>query len=85
MSDHPESTPPISLPRKQQNRPIDEADFEQIQMFANCGLHWSGFQSWFGRPREEVRRYIFDAWPDLFRKIEVNDERKTRKEAYRKK
>jgi hypothetical protein len=85
MSDHPESSPPSGLPRRQQNRPIDEADFEQIRMFANCGLHWSGFHSWFGRPIEEIRRYIFDAWPDLFRKIEVNDERETRKEAYRRK
>ena len=85
MGDQFRSTPPVGLPRRQENRPIDEAGFEQIRMFARCGLHWSGFHSWFGRPTNEIRRYIFDAWPELFRKIEENDDRQLKKEAYRRK
>jgi hypothetical protein len=30
-----------------------------------------------------MKRYVFDAWPDLFQKIEVNDERETKKRAPR--
>ena len=69
--------------RRDQDRPIGESDFEAVRIFADCGLHWAGFQSWFGRPLKEMKRHVFDAWPDLFRKIEVNDERETRKRAPR--
>jgi hypothetical protein len=83
MDNLPASSPPTALSRRQQNRPIDEADFEQIRMFANCGLHWAGIQTWFERPLKEVKRYVFDAWPDLFRRIEVNDGREAKKKEYR--
>jgi hypothetical protein len=32
---------------------------------------------------KEVKRYVFDAWPDLFRRIEVNDGREAKKKEYR--
>ena len=72
-----------STHRRDQNRPIDETDFGTVRMFANCGLHWAGFQTWFGRPAAEMKRYVFDAWPDLFAKIQVNDEREAQKRVAR--
>jgi len=61
--------------RRAENRPVDENDFADIKMFADGGLHWSGIHSWFGRPVEETRRYVYDAWPELFTKIENNTAR----------
>ena len=57
------------------NRPVDETDFDAVKLFAVGGLHWTGVHAWFGRPVDETRRYIFDAWPDLFAKIEASTAR----------
>jgi len=60
------------ISRRAQNRPVDETDFAEVKLFADGGLHWKGVHDWFGRPVDETKRYIFDAWPDLFAKIEVS-------------
>ena len=61
--------------RRAQNRPLDESDFADVKLFADGGLHWTGIHNWFGRPVDETRRYIFDAWPVLFAKLEANTAR----------
>lgn len=61
--------------RRAQNRPVDETDFTDVKLFADGGLHWTGVHDWFGRPVDETRRTIFEAWPDLFIKIEASTER----------
>jgi hypothetical protein len=63
------------MTRRAQNRPVDELDFPEVKLFAEGGLHWAGVHSWFGRPVDETRRYIFDAWPELFAKIEASTAR----------
>ncbi len=65
------------ISRRAQNRPVDETDFDAVRLFADGGLHWAGVHAWFGRPVDETRRYIFDAWPDLFAKIEASNARVT--------
>ncbi len=75
--------PAGAVHRRDQNRHIHENDFDDVRMFANCGLHWAGFQTWFGQPVAEMKQYVFDAWPDLFAKIETNDQRETQKRAAR--
>jgi hypothetical protein len=61
--------------RRTCNRPVGETDFDAVKLFADGGLHWNGVHAWFGRPVDETRRYIFDAWPDLFAKIETSTAR----------
>ena len=64
--------------RRARNLPVDETDFADVKLFANGGLHWTGVHAWFGRPVDETRRHIFDAWPDLFAKIEASTARVAR-------
>jgi hypothetical protein len=66
------------ISRRACNRPVDETDFAEVKLFADGGLHWTGVHTWFGRPVDETRRYIFDAWPDLFAKIEASTARVAR-------
>jgi hypothetical protein len=66
------------MSRRAENRPVDESDAIDVRLFAEGGLHWAGIHSWFGRPVKETRRYIYDAWPDLFAKIELNTARFTK-------
>jgi hypothetical protein len=64
-----------TMSRRSENRPVDETDFADVKLFAEGGLHWAGVHAWFGRPVDETRRYIFDAWPELFAKIESSTAR----------